>query len=239
MTEPREVLSSWRVAAVPRDPAEKTIHQAILRSFARTGSPPPLEELDGSVTGSGRTIREVLAALHERDAIRLTPGGRVASAYPFSARRPGIGSGSVARLMSTPCVPSTPSGSRRCWVKTPGSSRLMSPATGRSPSQRPVAVPRGIRTVRWCSSAPMPAGDRLLTVAVTTSTSSPTRPPRRAGWPPTHASRVRSSLEAKPKLSARGSSEHCSGDRPTAHPTRGERRHDRDQRGTPPGHPDP
>lgn len=84
MTEPREVLSAWRVDATPLDPAEKTVHQAILRSFARTGSPPPLDELDGVVTGSGRTTREVLAALHERDAIRLAPGGRVAVAYPFS-----------------------------------------------------------------------------------------------------------------------------------------------------------
>ena len=34
---------------------------------------------------SGRAVDEVLAALHDMDAVRLDPEGRIAVAYPFSA----------------------------------------------------------------------------------------------------------------------------------------------------------
>jgi hypothetical protein len=83
--QPGEVLSAWRVRALPLDPVEKAVHQAILRGVAATGRTPTGSDLDPVTAGSGRTTSEVLAALHELDAIRLTPDGRIAVAYPFSA----------------------------------------------------------------------------------------------------------------------------------------------------------
>lgn len=85
MIEPVEVLSAWGTRAVRLEPVEKAAHQAILQSFARTGGPPSLADLDQVVTGSGRSTREVLAALHEGDAIRLGTDQQVVVAYPFSA----------------------------------------------------------------------------------------------------------------------------------------------------------
>jgi hypothetical protein len=82
---PGEVLSAWRTRALPLDPVEKAVHQEILRAFAATGRPPVGSDLDPVTAGSGRTAGEVLAALHELDAIRLAPDGGIAVAYPFSA----------------------------------------------------------------------------------------------------------------------------------------------------------
>jgi len=82
---PDEVLSAWRTRALPLDPVETAAHQAILRCFADTGHPPAPRDLEQVTAGSGRTTREVLGGLHESDAIRLTPNGQVAVAYPFSA----------------------------------------------------------------------------------------------------------------------------------------------------------
>lgn len=83
--QPGDVLSAWRTRALPMDPAEKAAHQAILRCFAATGHPPTAGELDPVTSGTGRTVGEVLAALHHLDAIRLAPDGHIALAYPFSA----------------------------------------------------------------------------------------------------------------------------------------------------------
>lgn len=82
---PREVLSAWRTRAVPLDPVEKAVHQAILRAFASTGRPPAVVDLDPVSVGSGRSTDDVLKTLHEADAIRLAPDGQIALAYPFSA----------------------------------------------------------------------------------------------------------------------------------------------------------
>jgi hypothetical protein len=82
---PGAVLSAWRTREVPLDPIEKAAHQAILRGFALTGRPPAVEELAPIAGRDGRGIAEVLAALHEVDAIRLARDGRIAVAYPFSA----------------------------------------------------------------------------------------------------------------------------------------------------------
>ena len=83
---PGEVLSAWRTRALPLDPVEKATHQAILRAFAATGRPPARSDLDPVTAGSGRTAADVLAALHELDAIRLATDGQIAVAYPFSAQ---------------------------------------------------------------------------------------------------------------------------------------------------------
>ena len=82
---PGAVLGAWRTRALPLDPVEKAVHQAILRAFAATGRPPVLGDLDSVTAGSGGATAEVLAALHELDAIRLGPEGGIAVAYPFSA----------------------------------------------------------------------------------------------------------------------------------------------------------
>ncbi|WP_406055421.1 alkylmercury lyase family protein [Kribbella sp. NBC_00889] len=68
-----EILSTWRRRAVPLDAVTRATHREVLRAFATTGAPP-----FGGTT-------EVLRALHELDAIRLTSDGEIAVAYPFSA----------------------------------------------------------------------------------------------------------------------------------------------------------
>lgn len=80
-----EVLSEWRTRALPLDPIEKAVQQAILRGFATTGRPPAASDLDPETAGTGRGSQEVLFSLHEVDAIRLAPDGQIAVAYPFSA----------------------------------------------------------------------------------------------------------------------------------------------------------
>ena len=82
-TAPGEVLSAWRTRALPMDPIEKAAHQAILRTFAVTGRPPTADALN--TVGGTRTSADVLTALHDMDAIRLTQDGHIAVAYPFSA----------------------------------------------------------------------------------------------------------------------------------------------------------
>lgn len=84
--QPGAVLSAWRSRALPLDPVEKAVQQAVLRSFAATGRAPTASELTAVAAGSDRTVEEVLAALHEVDAIRLAPDGLIVVAYPFSAQ---------------------------------------------------------------------------------------------------------------------------------------------------------
>lgn len=81
---PGEVRSAWRTRARPLDPVEKAVHRAILRTFATTARPPTAGDLEAVTAGSGRSSVAVLTALHDVDAIRLGPDGRVAVAYPFS-----------------------------------------------------------------------------------------------------------------------------------------------------------
>jgi hypothetical protein len=65
-----------------------------------------------------RSTGQVLAALHDADAIRLARDGQIAVAYPFSATPTSTGSGSVARSMSMRCAPSTRSASPPCSAQT-------------------------------------------------------------------------------------------------------------------------
>jgi len=82
---PGDVLSAWRARAMPQDPVHRAVHQLVLRDFATTGQPPTAADLAATIAGSGRTSDEVLAALHDLDAIRLGADGRIEVAYPFSA----------------------------------------------------------------------------------------------------------------------------------------------------------
>ncbi|TDW94498.1 alkylmercury lyase-like protein [Kribbella pratensis] len=84
-TTPEEVLSAWRTRALPLDPTEKAVHQAILRAFATSGHPPTPSDLDALTADSDRGTSEILTALHDVDAIQLAPSGHIALAYPFSA----------------------------------------------------------------------------------------------------------------------------------------------------------
>jgi hypothetical protein len=54
--------------------APQAAHQTILRTFAATGRPPERGALDD----------DLLAELHDLDAIRIAPDGRIAVAHPFS-----------------------------------------------------------------------------------------------------------------------------------------------------------
>jgi len=96
-------LTAWRDLARPQDPTEQAVHRAILRAFATAGRPPTPSDLDPVTQGSGRGTTEILAALHNLDAIRLDQDGHIAVAYPFSAtptrHRVRIGDGAVVHAM--------------------------------------------------------------------------------------------------------------------------------------------
>jgi hypothetical protein len=62
---PGGVLSAWRTRALPLDPVQRAVQQAILRTFAATGQPPAPGDLDAVTAGSGRSPAEVLSALHD------------------------------------------------------------------------------------------------------------------------------------------------------------------------------
>jgi hypothetical protein len=61
------------------------VQQAVLRSFAATGNPPPTELLEETATAFGATASEVLAVLAREDFLALDTAGRIWAAYPFSA----------------------------------------------------------------------------------------------------------------------------------------------------------
>src|SRR5262245_4448470 len=78
MTYPPELavgVTSQRLAQV--SPAARSVHRAILRAFAVTGTPPDPATL---------AAPEVLRELHDRDVVRLEEHGLIRAAYPFSAR---------------------------------------------------------------------------------------------------------------------------------------------------------
>jgi hypothetical protein len=83
--KPGDVLSGWRARAISPDPVDRAVHKLVLRHFVTTGQPPTTADLTATVAGSGRSSEEVLAALHELDAIRLGAAGQIEVAYPFSA----------------------------------------------------------------------------------------------------------------------------------------------------------
>ncbi|MFV9454980.1 alkylmercury lyase family protein [Rhodococcus sp. NM-2] len=90
---PATVLRAWRAAAQPADPAEKAVHQAILRAFATDGRAPTGDELT-EITGDELTeiaggpdvpVDQLLRRLHDADIVRLDATGGIAAAYPFSS----------------------------------------------------------------------------------------------------------------------------------------------------------
>jgi len=78
-------LHSWRTRTAPADPAERALHQAILRAFAVTGAPPEHGELGRVAAAFDMAVEDVLGRLHTADVVRLDPAGQIRVAYPFSA----------------------------------------------------------------------------------------------------------------------------------------------------------
>ncbi|MGO8959987.1 MAG: alkylmercury lyase family protein [Streptosporangiaceae bacterium] len=66
----------------PAERGLRTVHQAVLRSFAATGNPPDPEVLDDAA-GPYETS-EVLSELAEGDYLCLDHAGQITAAYPFS-----------------------------------------------------------------------------------------------------------------------------------------------------------
>ncbi len=81
---PAAGLDAWRSAARPADAAQQAVHHAILHAFAAHGAPPRAADLTVVANRFDRSAEEILARLHDCDAIRLDPAGNIASAYPFS-----------------------------------------------------------------------------------------------------------------------------------------------------------
>jgi hypothetical protein len=77
-------LEQRRARTAPTDPTGRAVHQAILRAFAATGHAPAAAELERVAAIHGATAHDVLANLHDADAIRLDTDGQIAVAYPFS-----------------------------------------------------------------------------------------------------------------------------------------------------------
>ena len=84
VTSMAEGLRTWRTRTTPTDPAARAVHQAILRAFATTGTPPTDAALDQIAADNGAVVAPILAQLHDADVIRLNPAGAIAVAYPFS-----------------------------------------------------------------------------------------------------------------------------------------------------------
>jgi hypothetical protein len=82
---PVSLLGDWRARADPRRPVDLVVHQAILRGFAAAGHCPAAEELDRIAAVHGMRAQDILADLHDADAIRLDAAGQLSVAYPFSA----------------------------------------------------------------------------------------------------------------------------------------------------------
>jgi hypothetical protein len=78
-------LHTWRARATPADPAERALHQAVLRAFATTGAAPDPVVLEQIAAPFGIPATDLLTRLHERDVLRLGPDGTIRAAYPFSA----------------------------------------------------------------------------------------------------------------------------------------------------------
>jgi Alkylmercury lyase len=63
----------------------RTVHQAILSAFARTGRPPARAELEELAAGAGVDLPAALDELTRRDLIVVGSRGELLAAYPFSA----------------------------------------------------------------------------------------------------------------------------------------------------------
>lgn len=92
MTDPREAPEPPRVRGragrgriAPVAGGLRALQQAVLRSFAATGTPPSAELLAKAAAPFGVTAPEVVAELARQDFLVLDEAGQICGAYPFSA----------------------------------------------------------------------------------------------------------------------------------------------------------
>ncbi len=81
---PATAVARRRSKTAPSDPAERRLHQAILRAFAAGGRPPDPAELGRHAAMDSTTVDDLLLRLHRDDLIRLDSAGAIAVAYPFA-----------------------------------------------------------------------------------------------------------------------------------------------------------
>jgi Alkylmercury lyase len=63
----------------------RLVHQAIIRTFARTGQAPARADLDQAAVAAGVELAAALAELTRADLVVTDPSGHLLAAYPFSA----------------------------------------------------------------------------------------------------------------------------------------------------------
>jgi hypothetical protein len=78
-----ELGRSGRGRVAPAERGLKSVHQAVLRSFAATGHAPDQDRMDQAARPFNAA--EILAELAEGDFLYLDQAGRITAAYPFSA----------------------------------------------------------------------------------------------------------------------------------------------------------
>ncbi len=69
----------------PAERGLRAVQQAVLRSFATTGTPPEAAELEAAAGPFDASASDVLAELAAEDFLTLDDTGRIQAAYPFSA----------------------------------------------------------------------------------------------------------------------------------------------------------
>jgi Alkylmercury lyase len=72
-----------RGRAAPAERGLRAVHQAVLRSFVRTGAAPSISSLAGHAAPF--EVSQVLAELADGDFVCLDRAGQITAAYPFSA----------------------------------------------------------------------------------------------------------------------------------------------------------
>lgn len=72
-----------RGRVAPTERGLRAVHQAVLRSFVRTGAAPDIASL--GTRGAPPEVAEVLAELADGDFLCLDDAGQIVAAYPFSA----------------------------------------------------------------------------------------------------------------------------------------------------------
>jgi hypothetical protein len=144
-----EVLSAWRTRALPLDPVERSVQQAILRTFAATGHPTTPGDLDAVTAGSGRGSAEVLTALHDVYAMCAIDALGMSAMLAQDSR--------IESVDVTTGQPIT--------VTTSHSHTSWKPADQRS-SPRPGPDPRpGRSRSAWCPAVRAPTRHQLIAAA--------------------------------------------------------------------------
>ncbi|MFF2611758.1 organomercurial lyase [Kitasatospora sp. NPDC058046] len=69
----------------PAERGLRAVQQAVLRSFATTGTPPETADLERAAEPFGVPAEQVLAELAAEDFLTLDQAGQIQAAYPFSA----------------------------------------------------------------------------------------------------------------------------------------------------------